>query len=124
MPQLKALFFRYATPLAPLAHPPISRTATLPSLTYFHIDASANDCALALAHLVLPTLTRLHVDIGSHNRRGGDVLLVIPYVVQNVYALQDTGPIRSILIAGERKRTEVLTVVDVSSRQRVNSDRL
>lgn len=96
-------------PLALLTHPLISRTVTLPSLTYFRIGASVKDCALALAHLVLPTLIRLHVNIGSHDRGGEDVLLVIPYVVQNVYALQDTGPIQSILIAGERKCTEVLT---------------
>ena len=87
----------------------MSRTVTLPPLTYFRIDDSAEGCGLALAHLVLPTLTWLHVDVESHDQEGEDVLLVIPYVFQNVYVLQDIEPIRSILIAGERKRTEVLT---------------
>jgi hypothetical protein len=109
MPQLKELSLRSATPLASLADPLISRTVTLPSLTHFHIGASAKDCAFALAHLVLPTLTWLHVDIESYDREGEDVLLVIPYVVRNVYVLQDIEPIRSILIAGERKCAEVLT---------------
>jgi hypothetical protein len=113
MPQLKELFLRSATPVAPhadpLISPSVSRTVTLPSLTYFYIGASAEDCALALAHLVLPTLTQLHVDIKSHNWDGEDVLLAIPYIVRNVCVLQDIEPIRSILIAGERKRTEVVT---------------
>jgi hypothetical protein len=56
---------------------------------------------------VLPTLTWLHVDVESHDGEGEDVLLVIPHVVRNVYVLQDIEPIRSILIAGERKCTEV-----------------
>jgi hypothetical protein len=109
MSQLKELFLRSATPVAPLADPLTSRTITLPSLTHFHIDASAKDCALALAHLVLPALTQLHVNAESHDREGEDVLLVIPYVVRNVCVLQDVEPIQSILIAGERKCTEVLT---------------
>ena len=107
MPQLKVLSLRSATPLD---YPSMSRIVTLPSLTYFRIDDSAESCGLALAHLVLPTLTRLHVNVESHNREGGDVLrTVIPYVVQCVYVMQDIEPIRSILITGERKHTEVLT---------------
>jgi hypothetical protein len=107
MPQLKELSLQSATPLASLADPLISRTVTLPSLTHFHINASAKDCALALAHLVLPTLTWLRVNVESHDREGEDVLPVIPYVVRNVCVLQDIEPIRSIMIAGERKCTEV-----------------
>jgi hypothetical protein len=37
------------------------------------------------------------------------VQLVIPYVARNVHVLQDIEPIRSILIAGERKWSEVVT---------------
>ncbi|KAF8492739.1 hypothetical protein F5888DRAFT_1806551 [Russula emetica] len=107
MLQLKELFLQSATPLASLADPLVSRTVTLPSLTHFHINASARDCALALAHLVLPTVTWLHVNVESHDREGEDVLPVIPYVVRNVCVLQDIEPIRSIMIAGERKCTEV-----------------
>ena len=109
MPQLKELSLEHATPLAPPADPLILRTVTLPSLTNFHIGASANDCALALAHLVLPALTWLHVDVVSYDREGQDVLLVIPYVVRNVCVLQDVEPIRSILIAGETSFAEVVT---------------
>ena len=110
MPQLKELSLRSATPVAMLVDPPISRTVILPSLTYFYIASSAKDCTLALAHLVLPTLTRLRVEVESHDWDGEDVLQVIPYVIRNVICvLQDIEPIRSILIAGERRCAEVLT---------------
>jgi hypothetical protein len=56
MSQLKDLSLQSATPVARLANPLISRTVTLPSLDYFCINSSAKDCALALAHLVLPLL--------------------------------------------------------------------
>ena len=65
MPQLETLILHSATPLALHAAPLISqpsRAATLPSLTGFHISASAGDCALTLAHLVLHALGWLHVD--------------------------------------------------------------
>jgi hypothetical protein len=99
MPNLKTLSLQHATPLARQASPLISepsRTITFPSLTHFHIHALAKDCALALAHLLLPTLTWLHVDVKSHDQEGGDVRLVIPYIARNVYVLQDIEPIRSI----------------------------
>ena len=109
MPQLEELHLEDATPLASLAHPHIRRTVTLPSLIYFYIRASAKDCALALSHLELPTLTQLGVDVVSHDQEGEDVLLLIPYVVRNVYEPQNIEPIRSVLIASERKVTNVLT---------------
>ena len=109
MSQLKELSLRSATPVALFTNPLISRTVTLPSLTYFCINASAKDCALALTHLVLPTLTRLHVDIESHGRGGEDVLLMIPYVARYVCALQDIKPIRSILLEDRGTDTKVVT---------------
>ncbi|KAF8471442.1 hypothetical protein DFH94DRAFT_674461, partial [Russula ochroleuca] len=68
MPQLETLILHSATPRAPPDAPLISqpsRAVTLPSLTGFHISASARGCALALAHLVLPALSWLHVDAKS-----------------------------------------------------------
>ncbi|KAF8481684.1 hypothetical protein DFH94DRAFT_732388 [Russula ochroleuca] len=111
MPQLETLVLQSATPLAPRAAPLISDTSptvTLPSLTKFHISASAKDCTLALAHLVLPALSRLHVEAESHEWEGGDVRLLIPYVARNAYRLQGTEPLRSISISGERNRAKVL----------------
>jgi hypothetical protein len=108
MPQLETLILQYATPHASLATPLISRllSVTLPSLTRFDISASATDCALALAHLVLPALIWLCVDVESHEVE--EVHLVIPYIAQNVRGLQDTEPLRSILISGEETRAEVV----------------
>jgi hypothetical protein len=112
MPQLETLILQSAVPLAPPASPLIlepTRAVTLPSLTRFHISDSAKDCALALAHLVLPALAWLHVDAAvSPGYDGEDVGLLIPYVAQHVSGLQDTEPLRSILISGETKRAEVL----------------
>ena len=107
MPQLETLFLANATPLAPLAAPLISDlplAVTLPSLTRFRISAFARDCALAFAHLVLPALTWLHVDVISHDAGGEDVRLVIPYVARNVSGLRDTEPLRKLLIGGFRTR--------------------
>ena len=101
MPQLKTLSLHSATPVAPPA-PLISepsRTITLPSLTKFHISSSAKNCTLALAHLVMPALAWLHVDANSDEVEGEDVRPLIPYVARNACRLQDTEPLRSILIS-------------------------
>ncbi|KAF8481673.1 hypothetical protein DFH94DRAFT_691327 [Russula ochroleuca] len=81
MPQLETLILQYATPHVPPAAPLISEpllSVTLPSLTRFHIFASMTDCALALAHLMLPALIWLHIDAKS--REVEDIHLVIPYI--------------------------------------------
>ena len=113
MPQLEELSLRSATPLAPLNSPLTlipepSRSATLPSLSRFHISDFSKECALALAHLVLPALTRLHVDVESKSGNGEDVRLLIPYVSRNICGVQDIEPLRSILFSGEGKRAEVV----------------
>jgi hypothetical protein len=118
MPQLEALILHYATPLAAQCPPLISepdRTVTLPFLTQIDITASAEDCAVALAHLVLPALTWLHVNADSHHWEGNDVRAVIPHISRNAHGPQDTEPLRSILISGEKTRAEVFvwTVPDV-----------
>jgi hypothetical protein len=114
MPQLEMLILHSATPFALRAAPLISeplRTVTLFSLTEFHISASARDCTLALAHLVLPALTLLHVHAESRGLGEGDdddVHLLIPYVSRYVYGQQGAEPLRNILICGERKRAMVV----------------
>ena len=118
MPQLEELSLQSATPLAPLTGPLIpepSRSATLPSLTRFHILDSTKECALAITHLVLPALTRLHVDVESKDWNGEDVRLVIPYVVRNVCGIHDMEPLRSILFSGQGNRAQVVgwTIPDV-----------
>ncbi|KAF8492737.1 hypothetical protein F5888DRAFT_869780 [Russula emetica] len=111
MPQLEELSLQSATPRAPLTGPLISehsRSATLPSITRFYISDSSKECVVAVAHLVLPALTRLHVDVESQDWNGEDVRLVIPYVARNVCGIQDIKPLRSILFSGEGKRAEVV----------------
>ena len=102
MPQLESLHLQHATPsaTAQLMSEP-SRTVTFPFLTKLHISASPKNCALALAHLVMPALTSLHVNVGSQEMEGEDIGQLFPYVVRNVYGPQDTEPLRSILISDE-----------------------
>ena len=107
MTQLETLVLESATPRA--LHTSDSwRIITLPSLTKFHISASAADCALALAHLVMPALTSLHVNAKSQDDNGEDVRPLIRHISQNVYVLQSTEPLRSILIDSKRNHAEVL----------------
>ena len=118
MPQLEELSLQSATPLAPLTGPLIpepSRSATLPSLTRFHISDSSKECALAITHLVLPAFTRLHVDVKSKDWNGEDVRLVIPHVVRTVCGIHDVEPLRSILFSGKRNCAQVVawTIPDV-----------
>ena len=111
MPQLEELSLQSATPLAPRTGPFISEpshSATLPSLIRFYISDSPKECALAIAHLILPALTRLHVVVESHDWKGEDVRLVIPYITRNVCGIHEIEPLRSILFSGEEKRAEVL----------------
>ena len=111
MPQLEELSLQSATPVAPRTGPLISeslRSSTLTSLTRFYISDFPKECALAVAHLMLPALTLLHVDVESRDFDGEDVQLVIPYVARSVCGMQDIEPLRSILFSGEKRRAEVL----------------
>ena len=109
MPKLATLSLHFASPVAPLASliSESLRTITLPSLTKFYIAASAKDCALALAHLMMPALISLDVAAESNEVEGEDVRPLIPYVAQNVCGLQDTEPLRSIMINGDRTHARV-----------------
>jgi hypothetical protein len=110
MPQINTLILNSATPLAPptplISEP--SRTVTLPSLTRFHLSSTAEDCALALAHLVMPALTWLHVLAESFTLGSEDMRTLIPYVAQNIHGRQETEPFRSILIRGKRTQAKIL----------------
>ena len=104
MSQLTTLQLANATPAVSVDSPLISkpqRAATLPSLTHFDIDASAQDCALALAHLVLPALISLRVTSKSQSWDGYDVRLLVPYGTRNAHGPQDTAPLQAILFNGE-----------------------
>jgi hypothetical protein len=111
MEQLETLVVNYATPKAPSVGMPVSeptRVVTHPSLTQLNLSASASDCTLALAHLVLPALIRLRVDVTSDLPGGDDVRALIPYFSRNAHGPRDSGPLRSILVSGEPSLTEVV----------------
>ena len=121
MSQLKSLKLHCSTPVAfdddtLLSEP--RRAVTLPSLTRFHISASAKDCALALAHLVLPALNCLHVDAEPYDWDGEDVRLLIPHIARNAHGPQDTAPLQSVAISGMGSCVEILawTVPDADAK--------
>ncbi|KAH9041378.1 hypothetical protein EDB85DRAFT_1476156 [Lactarius pseudohatsudake] len=108
IPQLKTLVLHSASPITSAFPFDVKRTTTLPSLTYFDVSASPEDCGLALAHLVLPALTSLCVTAFSGLRDGGDVERMLPYVAQHAHGPQDTGPLQSVLIHGHSNRINIL----------------
>ncbi len=118
MPQLTTLCLHSASPIASVGNPLISKpqhTVSLPCLTRFDISASAEDCALALTHLMLPALTLLHVGAESHEWDGEDVRRLIPYVAQKAHGPQDMMPLQKIVFSWEELRAEMLawTVPDL-----------
>jgi hypothetical protein len=88
--------------------PELQRTITLPSLTHFNITAFMWDCALALAHLVLPVLISLHLTAKSESVYGDDVRVLIPYVARNAHGPQDAAPLQTILFNEENMYTEIV----------------
>ena len=108
MPQLKKLVLHSASP-SDLRFPfRVERTITLPFLTRLDISASDQDCGLALAHLVLPSLTSLFVTAMSNHPTVDSVQEMLPYVVQHAQGPQDPYPLRSVSVSGERTRVVII----------------
>jgi hypothetical protein len=108
IPQLKSLTLHLASPVAPPFPFNVERTITLPSLTHLEIFASLGDCALAMAHLVLPALTSLCLEALRCLPNSRDMQEVISYVVQHAHGPQDTQPLQSVLIRNHGVRIEIL----------------
>jgi len=120
MPQLEMLILHSATPIAPPSPYDVERTVTLSFLTHLDISASARDCALALAHLNLPALTWLYQGVTSHRWDGGDVQEILPHLARHARGSQDTRPLQSMLVRGDRTRADIFawTVPDIDSEVR------
>ncbi|KAH8987711.1 hypothetical protein EDB86DRAFT_2084659 [Lactarius hatsudake] len=108
IPQLRTFVLHSASPITSSFPFDVERTVTLPSLTYFDISNSPEDCGLALAHLVLPALTSLCVTAFSGLENGGDVQRMLPYIGRHAHGPQDTWPLQSVLIHGRRRRVNIL----------------
>ncbi|KAH9080251.1 hypothetical protein EDB83DRAFT_2608532 [Lactarius deliciosus] len=108
IPQLKTLVLHSASPVTSSVPFDVKHTATLPSLTYFNISASPEDCGLALVHLVLPALISLCVTAFSRLENGGDVQRMLPYVGRHAHGPQDTRPLQSVLIHGYASCVNIL----------------
>ncbi|KAH9033657.1 hypothetical protein EDB84DRAFT_1438202 [Lactarius hengduanensis] len=115
MPQLEMLILHSATPTAPPFPYDVKRTVTLPFLTHLDISATARDCALALAHLKSPALTWLYVAWTSLRWDFGDIQEILPHLARHAYGPQDTQPLQSMLIRGDKTRADIFawTVPDI-----------
>ena len=108
MPQLRRLVLDTASPITPRLPFDVRRTVTLPFLIHLDISASVLDCGLALAHLVLPALNSLYVTTRSGHMTANDMRKILPYVVQHAHGPQDTQPLQSVFISGERTRVDIV----------------
>jgi hypothetical protein len=110
MSQLEKLVLHSSSLMAnPLQSPlDIQRSVSLPSLTHMDISAAAGNCVLALSYLSLPALTRLCVTLDSHFSNGGDIPEMLPSLSRHTHGPQDTAPLQSVLISGERTRATIL----------------
>ena len=100
MAQLKTLTLHAASPNAPRgASLPfdVERTVTLSYLKSLDISASARDCGLALAHLILPALTGLRLMASSRGQDGGDVLEVLAQFSRHAHGFQHTQSLQSVV---------------------------
>ena len=105
MAQLKELTLHWAIPDFPHdASLPsdVERIVTLPSLAHLDISDYAKECGLALAHLFLPALTRLHIKAKSGQLDGADVQETLPFVRRHAHGLQCTRPLQSMLVRSEK----------------------
>ena len=111
MSQLTTLLLSNFTPaisLASLLIPKPQQAVTIPSPTHFDISTSAKDCALALAHLVLPALISLRVTCQSQSLDSDAVRLLIPHVARNAHGPQDAAPLQTILLNGESRYAQII----------------
>jgi len=110
MPRVETLTFHLTSPVFPSS--PLSsedeRTITLPCLIHFDISASARDCGLALAHLVLPALNWLSVMAKSSHLEGDDVRRILPHVSRHSHGSQDAQPLQSLFVKSERTHTHII----------------
>ncbi|KAH9178513.1 hypothetical protein EDB89DRAFT_2063478 [Lactarius sanguifluus] len=123
MPRLKTLTLHSASLIAPpgaLFPSGIERTITLASLAHLNISASARDCGLALAHLLLPTLTQLCCTARScsRDRLVSDIQEILPYIVRHAHGPQDTQPLQSVVAYSDGNDAEMFawTMPDVDIR--------
>ena len=107
MPQLERLVLRHGIPsdLVVLSEG-LKFTVNLPSLTELGILATVSECAVLLAHLVLPALTRLCVIADIDLSVYGSVNDLIQCVAQNAHGPQDTKALQSLFIGDNKKRAD------------------
>jgi hypothetical protein len=107
MPQLERLVLHRAIPTdLVVLFEGLKLTVDLPSLPHLSISASVSECAVVLAHLVLPALTRLCVNAEIDLSVYGSVNDLIQCVAQNAHGPQDTEALQSLFIGDDKRRAD------------------
>jgi hypothetical protein len=108
MPQLERLVLHDGIPtdLVPLGFLPqeLEHTVDLPFLTELSISASVSECAVVLAHLVLPALTRLCINAQYDMSICGSMNHLIKCVARNAHGPQDTEALQSLFFGNNQNR--------------------
>jgi hypothetical protein len=124
MLKLETLIAHFATPISFPSEPITSnpaRVITHSTLAQFHLSSRAEDCTLALTHLILPALTSLRVDAISERSRAEDVRALIPCFARHAHGPQDVEPLQSMIISGGPCLTEIISWTEPDADLAVNN---
>ena len=106
MTQLERLTLHDGIPIRSVTPLPVepALTVVLSSLTELDISASLRDCTVLLAHLVLPALTRLSVNVHftSTLLAADHMPLLIQCVTRNAHGPQDTEVLQSLFVGSDK----------------------
>ena len=111
MTQLERLTLYDGIPITSVTPLPVEPglTVVLSSLTELDISASLRNCVAVLAHLVLPALTRLCVNVHfmSTILAADHMPPLIQYVTQNAHGPQDTEVLQSLFVGSSRPQAGI-----------------
>ena len=108
MTQLERLSLSNGTPIHSATPLPVEPglTVVLSSLTQLDVSGSLRDCMAVLAHLVLPALTRLCVNVTTMLETG-HIPLLISRVSRNAHGPQDTEVLQSLFIGSNNPQAGI-----------------
>lgn len=111
MPQLERLSLHGHSPIHPVTQLEPGLTVVLFSLTELDISVSVRQSIAVLAHLVLPALTGLRVNIQTNHisdTLSRCVRRLIPCVTRSAHGPHDTESLQSLSIGGDDMRSKVV----------------
>ena len=82
-------------------------TIVISSLTELDISAPLRKCMTILAHLVLPALTRLCVNVRTRTTLTEHMQPLIPYVSRNAHGPQDNEALQSLFVGSKKPQAGI-----------------